>query len=248
MGTAGDLELLRVIGEDLAGSAVEAGMAAPVPSCPGWAVRDLLLHVGTVHRWASTIVGECRTGPAVESSRPPEHELVEWYRHGHASLLDTLASAPADVACWSFLPGPSPLRFWIRRQLHETAVHRVDAGLANGETVTFEPDLAADGIDELLVGFLPRPSSRIRQPVERSVLVQATDAARAWMVVVGPGPPTGHEVTPGSAVPPADCTVRGSATDLYLVLWNRRDRSGLDLAGDVAVLEAWRTQMHVGWR
>ena len=68
------------------------------------------------------------------------------------------------------------------------------------------------------------------------------------MVVVGPGLPTGHEITTGSAVPTADCTVRGSATELYLLLWNRRDRSGLDLEGDVDVLEAWRTQMRVGWR
>jgi hypothetical protein len=30
-----------------------AGPDAPVPTCPGWTVRDLLAHQGMVHRWAS---------------------------------------------------------------------------------------------------------------------------------------------------------------------------------------------------
>ena len=29
-----------------------------VPTCPGWNLRDLLLHIGQVHRWATTYVAE----------------------------------------------------------------------------------------------------------------------------------------------------------------------------------------------
>ena len=33
-----------------------AGPDAPVPTCPGWTVRDLLAHQGMVHRWATAVV------------------------------------------------------------------------------------------------------------------------------------------------------------------------------------------------
>ena len=33
-----------------------AGAEAPVPTCPGWTVRDLLAHQGMVHRWATAVV------------------------------------------------------------------------------------------------------------------------------------------------------------------------------------------------
>ena len=33
-----------------------AGADAPVPTCPGWTVRDLLAHQGMVHRWATAVV------------------------------------------------------------------------------------------------------------------------------------------------------------------------------------------------
>ena len=33
-------------------AADEAGLEAPVPTCPGWTVNDLVLHMGEVHRWA----------------------------------------------------------------------------------------------------------------------------------------------------------------------------------------------------
>ena len=37
-------------------NAVSAGLDAPVPPCPGWTVRDLVLHVGLAHRWAVAIL------------------------------------------------------------------------------------------------------------------------------------------------------------------------------------------------
>ena len=49
---------LRAEGELLAGTAERAGFDAPVPACPGWRVRDLLKHLGYVHRWAAGYVRE----------------------------------------------------------------------------------------------------------------------------------------------------------------------------------------------
>lgn len=241
-----NLALLRSAGPALADAAVSAGLDAPVPSCPGWRVSDLLRHVGMVHRWANAIVAEARPGPVVEPARPADDDLVGWVRAGHATLVDSLAVAPADLDCWSFLPSPSPLAFWTRRQSHETAIHRVDAALATGETVTFETDVAADGVDELLTGFLPRPSSGLHLETERSLVVHALDAGRHWHVTIGPGTP--RTVVGGGAEPSGDCVVRGTANELYLLLWNRRNRIGLAVDGDAALLDRWRRDVKVSWR
>ena len=63
--------------------------------------------------------------------------------------------------------GPSPLAFWARRQAHETAVHRYDAqsaapGGPPAPAGAFDPAFAADGVDELIMGFAAR--RRYRRP------------------------------------------------------------------------------------
>src|SRR4029450_13488361 len=66
---------------------------------------------------------------------PGDDALVGWFRAGHATLVDALSAADPALDCWTFLPAPSPLGFWARRQAHETAIHRVDAqGPAGGGT------------------------------------------------------------------------------------------------------------------
>ena len=71
---------------------------------------------------------------------PPDAELLDAYRAGHRILTEALGSADPALACATFLPAPSPLAFWNRRQAHETAIHRADAELAAAGMVTpFEP-------------------------------------------------------------------------------------------------------------
>jgi len=131
---------LRRQGELLADAAQRSGLATAVPSCPGWAVRDLLKHTGYVHRWATGFVAEGLTRPGGASEEeilgqgPADAELPGWFREGHAALVRALGAADPGLHCWAFLPAPSPLAFWARRQAHETAIHRVDAelGAASG--------------------------------------------------------------------------------------------------------------------
>ena len=156
-------------GQLMAAAAQRAGLAAPVPSCPGWQVRDLLRHQGHVHRWAGRFVTERLPDAVPEPSEaeilaadPPDEQLLDWFREGHAALVGALRAALPDLTCWTFLPAPTPLAFWARRQAHETAMHRVDAELAAGGPVTsFDPAFAADGIDELIMGFLGRHERRL---------------------------------------------------------------------------------------
>ena len=109
---------------DLLAQAARTGMDAPIATCPGWQMRDLVRHVSFVHRWATTIVGQRRTRPmdegeelALVPSWPSEAALVDWFSEGLChTLVRTLEAASPDLVCWSFLPAPSPLAFWARRR------------------------------------------------------------------------------------------------------------------------------------
>ena len=68
---------------------------------------------------------------------------------------------------------PSPRCFWARRQCHETTIHAVDALSASlgrypvaADASWIGTELALDGIDELLTGFLPRP--RVAAAIRRA--------------------------------------------------------------------------------
>ncbi len=158
------IDALAHEGELLVGASRSADLEAAVPSCPGWRLRDLLAHIGYVHRWAATYVSEGLTEMVDEpeetgilAAAPTGDALRDWVEEGHASLVRILSCAPPDLSCWTFLNAPSPLAMWARRQAHETAIHRTDAQLAAGQAVTaFDPAFAVDGIEELIFGFLSR--------------------------------------------------------------------------------------------
>jgi uncharacterized protein (TIGR03083 family) len=198
-----------------------------------------------VHRWAAAFVAEGRTSHHPGGGLPglDGPELVAWFREGHRHLVGTLSSAAPDVRCWHFLPAPSPLAFWARRQAHETAVHRVDAESARGGTPTaIGPEFALDGVDELLCGFHARPRSRVRSEEPRVLRVRATDVGNAvWTVRLSAEPPVTERGDAGDA----DCEVAGPAAKLYLALWNRMPFP--DVTGDASVAALWRDNSAVTW-
>ncbi|MER5450796.1 maleylpyruvate isomerase family mycothiol-dependent enzyme [Streptomyces sp. NPDC002766] len=243
METAEFLEILDREGRLLAVAAERAGTDAKVPTCPDWTVRDLLRHTGVVHRWAAGFVGDGYASPRAMGEAPELDgaELLTWFRAGHRRLVDTLAGAPSDVECWHFLPAPSPLAFWTRRQAHETTVHRIDAEAARGGAPgEIGPAFAADGVDELLRGFHARARSRVRSERPRVLRVRATDVDGAvWTVRLTAEPPVTVRGESGGA----DCEVTGPAAQLYLSLWNRLPFPGV--TGDASVAALWRERSAV---
>lgn len=234
-------------GRGLADGAVAAGLDAPVPTCPEWTVRDLVTHQGQVHRWARSYVATGRTTPPSADDRPEtppgDDELLDWFRDGHDALVTSLREAPADLACWSFLPARSPREFWARRQAHEAAIHRVDADRAAGRTTAIDPMLAIDGIDELLHGFLARSRGSLVSDPPRKLAVRPADAGNAWTITIGPD----RRTTTSTAEPGADATVTGAATSLYLLLWNRGGRDGITVDGDETLLDLWQDKAQIKW-
>lgn len=245
MQTADHVATLAQEGVRLVDAALVAGLDTPVPTCPGWHVRDLLAHVGGVHRWAATYVTRQLTEQldADLADPPPDEELPAWTRAGHAALVQVLQQAGPGLDCWTFLPAPSPLAFWARRQAHETTVHRVDAEAARGGLATpVGPAFAADGIDELLVGFYGRRRGRLVADPPVTVGISARDTGDRWSIEIRPD---GRSVERDRA--DGDCVLTGDAGDVYLFLWNRRPLDGIDVAGERAVLDLWREKARVTW-
>ncbi|GAA3490885.1 maleylpyruvate isomerase family mycothiol-dependent enzyme [Streptomyces cremeus] len=249
MNTGEHIESLSREGQLLARSAEVAGTSAEVPTCPGWRVRDLVRHTGMVHRWATEYVTrghrEYRPGAGEPDLDGPE--LLSWFREGHAGLVAALRGAPADLECWTFLPAPSPLAFWARRQAHETAVHRMDAASAAGCEVGDVPaEFAADGIDELLVAFHARDRSRVRPAKPGTLRIRPTDGppGTVWTVRLSPdGPPRTVRDDRG----PADTELSGSAGALYAVLWNRAPVDAVSLSGNPRLAALWRESSPITW-
>ncbi|MEW1630678.1 maleylpyruvate isomerase family mycothiol-dependent enzyme [Streptomyces sp. NPDC089173] len=240
-------------GRLLAAAAEQAGPGASVPTCPGWQIRHLLRHTGMVHRWAAGFITEGHNAPYPDGGEPDldGEELLAWFREGHRHLVRSLEAAPADLNCWTFMPAPSPLAFWSRRQLNETTVHRVDAESALGGPLTMVgADRAADGIDELLTGFHARPKSRVRSAVPRTLRVRAVDMDAVWTVRISEEPPQtvrSPATGPDDATGHADCELSGTAEGLYLTLWNRLPLAAVTLRGDRTVARLWTDNSAITW-
>lgn len=225
------------------------------PTAPEWTVRQIVAHQGMVHRWATGVLtGRIDMGAGPEVTDPIEAEgmntpdPVGWLLRGSDALEWVLRGTSPDAQLRFFLKNPlgSIRDAWARRQAHETTIHWIDVYAARlgraPETADLDltPELAADGVDELLRGFLPRSKSRMRTGHPVTVAVHATDTGDQWTVALGDGPPSG---TIGATVD-ADCTWRAPAVALYTGLWNRGteiEQTGLD------VLSVWRERSTVAW-
>jgi len=245
MEIATHVDALEAHGQRLADAAEKAGLDASVPTCPRWRVRDLLGHTGGVHRWAAGNVSRGRMTD--EDTRagfvsPDDAELLAWFRDGHRHLVETLRSADPATTAYTFLPAPSALAFWARRQAHETAIHRVDAESASGYLTPFDTAFAVDGLAELIEAFMGRRGGALFADPPVSLAVQATDADAAWTVRIH----ADHRVIEQGAGA-ADTTVRGTASDLYVLLWNRTGPERVRVEGDPGVLAIWRERARIRW-
>ena len=143
------------------------------------------------------------------------------------------------------MAAPSALAFWARRQAHETAIHRADAESASGAVPEYAPDFAADGIDELIMGFGQRRKYRPADLSRRRRAGAGHRHRRRLALGRRPGP---H---PGAPRPMAQggCTVSGPASGVYLFLWNRSGDApaNVTVTGDRGCLTAWQSSVRVRW-
>jgi uncharacterized protein (TIGR03083 family) len=238
------LEVIRREG-DLMLSAAAPNLDAPVANCQGWKVRDLLAHVGVVHREKEQIIRERfidhSPGDAVPTS--DDSSLVEWYRGGLDSLVATLAGADPATPVFTWYSPDQTVGFWYRRMAHENAIHRADADAASGPISPLDAEVAADGIDEVLGPIICAYSDDPRwhfRPDGRGILLRATDTGREFRLLMGEGSDGPGWMMGATGGNPPETTVAAPAWDLDLWAWGRLPATGFRVEGDVSLLESIR--------
>lgn len=216
---------LILLGREMAGVAelcTRVDGDEPVPACPGWTTGDLIAHLGTVHRWAAAIV---LSGQRLEDPEPIVTEpLAEWYAGTATALIAALQAVDPDEPTPNFSRGDEVAAFWPRRQLHETAVHRVDLlqALDRPEYAwDVDPEVAGDGIAEVIRVMGRRMTHRGQRPiVDAPIRLWATDLDRTWTIAADPDDAAAPPVLVQQDVDVAG-EASGTAVDLYLALWGR---------------------------
>lgn len=243
----------RLAGEIRGFNDTAAGLdpAAPVPTCPEWTVKDLLEHIGTIHRWVTHMIetdARTRVDPSAVGIAPPADPsaLPQWFADGGHVLVTTLRSADPAGAVWTW-GAEQGAAFWARRMLHETGVHHVDARAAAALSLTVDQDIAADGIDELFInlpyaGYFSPNVCRLRGHGER-LRFTAADSGDTWSIYLhADGFDVDHSSEGVSAVePPPTAHVHGKASDVLLVAYGRRrvDDGLVAVEGDHALVQCW---------
>jgi uncharacterized protein (TIGR03083 family) len=212
------------------GAAVEAfDPETPVPTCPGWTLRDLVAHVGTGHRWASQIVkGHCADPPpfAIQDAPQERAAWAGWLTVGAQELIDTISNVGPEQPVWTWQQDRTA-GFWLRKMLHDEVIHRFDVELIGGFLGEVSLDVAVDGVSDWLESIATLSHPDAGEPVfvglvgsGETLRFEATDhgpaSGDAWHVKrlrAGVVWTYGH----GSA----DAIVRAPARELLLLL-NRR--------------------------
>ncbi|MER6128060.1 maleylpyruvate isomerase family mycothiol-dependent enzyme [Streptomyces sp. NPDC001795] len=228
--------------------------ATAVPPCPDWTLAELTRHVGALQRWFCTLLTRLVQEPPRSRDVDlglPEHaeEYAEWVAAGVSGVAAVLRGVDPGAAMWSW-GEDQHARFWARRMLFETLVHRADAERAVGREPDIDPVLAADGVDEFLVnlpyaGVFAPGVTKLHGNGE-TIAFRCTDSAggtgEEWRVRLDPHG-FGLLPRPGADAAPfeAQTVVRGQAADVLLLLYGRRSyrETAFEVSGEITALDYW---------
>jgi uncharacterized protein (TIGR03083 family) len=262
--TLGFPDLLRLIDER--STAFRAAVASarsldvPVPTCPEWTLFDLVQHLGEGRRsWAATIAA----GPAAAAkstsqdapAAPREREaLLAWSAASTRQLLDALREAGPDRGCWTWWgssQSPQTCGAVARHQLQEVAVHTYDAQVTVGAPQPLPDEVALDGVEEFLSTCCATPSAWPHKPTAFDFhateghswrLAADGDGARSTRL---PAPGTTSATIADESPDAAGASVRGTASELVLFMYDRIPADSLRIDGDaglIDLLRAWEPE------
>ena len=243
---------------EAAGREAMSSQAAPaVPSCPGWVVTDLVLHLGSVHRAVARVIGGRMQQPPAEGDQswlglpgpwrdwlPPGRAprqspvpagLLDWFGAGAAELAELFRAADPGERVWTWSADHS-VGFWQRMQAIEAAVHRWDAQHAVSAAQPIEGALAADAIAQTFEVMMPMRRAVAKAPPgqgERFVF-RCTDGPMTLAVRFDDDP-----VLIGVPTDDYDIQISGTASDLALFLWHRDVTGSLEVRGDSSLLSRY---------
>lgn len=223
----------------------------PCPSCPDWSASDLLWHLTEVHLfWAGILerrVVDAAELDDVERSKPPRPEAISdmlaLRQQATTRLVGQLSERADDEACWSWWEPDQTVGFTRRMQTYEATMHRVDAELTAGISISpIAKDVAAGSVDhavDVMWGWMPETAE---YAPECTVEFRATDTDQRWLVECGKwtaegehGPMGGPRAQRASATE-SSAVASGSAVDLALWAWTRGGT--VQTSGDPAAIAA----------
>ncbi|MGZ4639642.1 MAG: maleylpyruvate isomerase family mycothiol-dependent enzyme [Actinomycetes bacterium] len=216
---------------------------APVPTCPGWAVRDAVTHTGAVY---SHKVACMRLPGGPQQLEDWQHgpaegqDTVEWFQERFAELVEEFEERGPEAASYTWYEPDQTVGFWFRRMAQETAVHRVDVESAFDAVTSVDGGLAVDGIDEVLDLFLAYQAADVGPdgPGRGTVAVRTGD--HIWRSTLN-----ADDVVLSREPGAADAVVSGEPSELLLWLWGRRPDSAVLIEGDAELVKGFRERLRV---
>ena len=245
-------DLLRLIDERTtafcAAVAAAPSLDAPVPTCPGWTLFDLVQHLGEGRRkWAAIVAAGPADAPpdkSVWASAAPRDraDLLAWMTASTRELLAAFRAAGPDRGCWTWWgdsQSPETTGAAARHQLQEIAVHTYDAQLTAGVPEPLPTDVSLDGVEEFEFTCC---ATDVAWPHEPAVVDYHAAEGRSWRLWLSGDGARVARLSPADADDKSDVSLRGTASELVLTFYGRIPLESVKLDGDRQVLDrlvAW---------
>jgi uncharacterized protein (TIGR03083 family) len=241
-------DLLRLIDERSAAFRAVIASApdldVPVPSCPGWTLLDLVRHLGDGRRrWAVIVAAGPDAAPPVKTASvlPTEREaLLDWWTASAQQLLDALREVGPDRGCWTWWDtsqSPETSGAAARHQLQEIAVHTYDAQLTLGAPQPLPAEVALDGVEEFQFTCCATTSP---WPHEPAIVDYHATEGRSWRLWLSADGARAARITDGTDADAVDASLRGTASELVLVFYDRIAVDSLKVDGDPRIFDQLR--------
>jgi len=235
-------EYVRLVAADAARlrEVATMGLEAPVPTCPGWSVGDVVHHTAEVYLHKVACTQQQRNPDPWPPAEHAGRATLELFDEATAALLAMFAAHGPDDPSYTWWDPEQTVGFWMRRMALETAVHRVDVEVAHDVVTPVDPALALDGIDELLVAMLAGDEwaqEGTAEPVDAAIRISA--AGRSWTVTLD----SARVDVVEAATSDVSVEVAGEPDAVFCWLWGRGGHEQLALAGDEDTAMAFRRRV-----
>ncbi|MGP9022692.1 maleylpyruvate isomerase family mycothiol-dependent enzyme [Streptomyces sp. BR1] len=230
-----------------------------VPSCPGWSLSDLVMHLGSVHRYVIRVIeerapsqpdstdlaflrfpGDAKGWPHPEQAPnrgPLPPGLLDWFADGAARLERLFATRDPREEVWTWSTEQT-VGFWQRIQAIEAAVHRWDAENTVGKPGPVDTLLAVDAVTHTFRVMAPfrRAVQQAPRGSGERMRFRQSDGAGIWIIQF-----EGDEVLVNEGTACCDVELTATASDLMLFLWQRVPADHLEVRGDRSLLDRYFT-------
>jgi uncharacterized protein (TIGR03083 family) len=215
----------------------------PVPTCPGWTLRDLAQHLGDGRRRQAVIVAAgpgaeppAKTDPKGAPTAPRDREALDvWLADSFGLMLDALREVGPDRGCWTWWgrsQSPQTSGAVARHQIHEIAVHTYDAQRAQGAAQPLPTEVAVEGLDEFLTTVA---ATSVPWPFKPATIDLHATEGRSWRLTLNADGVRCDDLAADAE--PGDMTMRGAASELVLYCYDRIPLNSVEITGDSEPME-----------